>query len=105
VSSPSSSSAACKPVNRLDLAYGVPTDVQTIYSCGICNRSACVLQLYCCTAVLLAGTFRVPADIQYEDFVRVSKEILRGRATQEQHALVRRVLLSLVPPGVPAACK
>uniref|UniRef100_A0A383VCL9 Beta-carotene isomerase D27-like C-terminal domain-containing protein n=1 Tax=Tetradesmus obliquus TaxID=3088 RepID=A0A383VCL9_TETOB len=51
------------------------------------------------------GTFSVPNDTQYEDFVRVSKEILRGRSTQEQHALVRRVLLSLVPPGVPAACK
>lgn len=47
----------------------------------------------------------MPNDTQYEDFVRVSKEILRGRSTQEQHALVRRVLLSLVPPGVPAACK
>ncbi|WIA41218.1 hypothetical protein OEZ86_004833 [Tetradesmus obliquus] len=51
------------------------------------------------------GTVSVPNDTQYEDFVRVSKEILRGRSTQEQHALVRRVLLSLVPPGVPAACK
>eukprot|EP00882_Tetradesmus_deserticola_P026567 GHRQ01029318.1.p1 GENE.GHRQ01029318.1~~GHRQ01029318.1.p1 ORF type:complete len:237 (+),score=90.34 GHRQ01029318.1:189-899(+) len=55
--------------------------------------------------LLPAGTFHVPSNIQYEDFVQVSKEIFRGRSTQEQHALVRRVLLSLVPPGIPAACK
>jgi hypothetical protein len=47
----------------------------------------------------------VPWNTQYDDFVRVSKDILRGRSTTEQHALVRRVLLSLLPPGLPAAFK
>eukprot|EP00878_Enallax_costatus_P007865 GHUV01008230.1.p1 GENE.GHUV01008230.1~~GHUV01008230.1.p1 ORF type:complete len:294 (+),score=80.49 GHUV01008230.1:154-1035(+) len=53
----------------------------------------------------LGPGIQVPRDTQYDDFVRVSKEILRGRSTAQQHALVRQVLLSLMPPGLPAATK
>lgn len=35
----------------------------------------------------------------------MSRAILRGRSTAEQHALVRRVLMSLLPPGLPALFK
>lgn len=42
----------------------------------------------------------VPALAQYDDFVRVAKEILKGRSTKEQHALVKRALLSVMPSPV-----
>jgi len=47
----------------------------------------------------------VPRDVGFDDFVRVSKEIMRGRATKEQHRLVRKVLLSLMPGFVPPMFK
>jgi len=49
----------------------------------------------------------VPDEATYDDFVRVSKEIMRGRSTEEQRAVVRQVLLSLMPeqaPGVFRRC-
>jgi hypothetical protein len=45
----------------------------------------------------------VPDDPTYDDFVRVSKEIMRGRSRPQQLALIRAVLLSLMPPGTPRA--
>jgi 5-carboxymethyl-2-hydroxymuconate isomerase len=47
----------------------------------------------------------LPADVyvgsnpQYDDFVRVSKEIMRGRSPQQQKDVTMSVLLSLLPPG------
>ncbi|XP_024366701.1 beta-carotene isomerase D27, chloroplastic [Physcomitrium patens] len=38
----------------------------------------------------------------YEGFVDVSKKIMQGRTAVEQRAVVRDVLLSLLPPGAPA---
>lgn len=38
----------------------------------------------------------------YEGFVDVSKKIMQGRTAVEQRAVVRNVLLSLLPPGAPA---
>lgn len=43
----------------------------------------------------------MPADPTYDDFVRVSAEIMKGRNTQQQQAVVRDVLMSLLPPGAP----
>jgi hypothetical protein len=37
----------------------------------------------------------------YEDFVRISREIMRGRNTAQQKELVITVLMSLLPPGAP----
>lgn len=42
----------------------------------------------------------VPRHAQYDDFVRVAREILKGRTTTEQHALVKRALLSVMPRPV-----
>lgn len=35
----------------------------------------------------------------YDDFVRISSEIMKGRNTAQQRSLVRDVLVSLLPPG------
>lgn len=43
----------------------------------------------------------VPDDVTYEDFVRVSKEIMRGRSTSEQREVVAKVLQSLMPEQAP----
>jgi 5-carboxymethyl-2-hydroxymuconate isomerase len=43
----------------------------------------------------------VPEDATYDDFVRVSKEIMRGRSTDEQRTVVRQVLQSLMPEQAP----
>ncbi len=43
----------------------------------------------------------MPADPTYDDFVRISAEIMKGRNTQQQQAMVRDVLMSLLPPGAP----
>lgn len=43
----------------------------------------------------------VPEDVTYEDFVRVSKEIMRGRSTSEQREVVAKVLQSLMPEQAP----
>eukprot|EP00195_Chlamydomonas_chlamydogama_P006760 CAMPEP_0202905838 /NCGR_PEP_ID=MMETSP1392-20130828/36247_1 /ASSEMBLY_ACC=CAM_ASM_000868 /TAXON_ID=225041 /ORGANISM="Chlamydomonas chlamydogama, Strain SAG 11-48b" /LENGTH=270 /DNA_ID=CAMNT_0049594119 /DNA_START=48 /DNA_END=860 /DNA_ORIENTATION=- len=44
---------------------------------------------------------RVPVIPQYDDFVRISKEIMKGRSPEQQGVLVRNVLMSLLPPGAP----
>lgn len=38
----------------------------------------------------------------YEDFVDVSREVMKGRNPSQQKEAVRRVLLSILPPGAPA---
>lgn len=43
----------------------------------------------------------VPEDVTYDDFVRVSKEIMRGRSTVEQREVVAKVLQSLMPEQAP----
>lgn len=45
----------------------------------------------------------VPKEPQYEDFVRISKEIMRGRTSEKQRIVVRDVLVSLLPPNAPDA--
>lgn len=45
----------------------------------------------------------VPKEPQYDDFVRISKEIMRGRTSEKQRVVVRNVLMSLLPPNSPAA--
>lgn len=45
----------------------------------------------------IAGVY-VPPVPTYEDFVRVSKEIMRGRNPAQQKAVVLDVLHSLLPP-------
>lgn len=45
----------------------------------------------------------VPKEAEYSDFVRISKEIMRGRSTSQQRQVVNNVLMSLLPPGAPAA--
>jgi hypothetical protein len=43
----------------------------------------------------------VPAEPVYDDFVRISSEIMRGRNSSQQKLVVRNVLMSLLPPGAP----
>jgi 5-carboxymethyl-2-hydroxymuconate isomerase len=43
----------------------------------------------------------VPEEVTYDDFVRVSKEIMRGRNTAQQREVVAKVLQSLMPPQTP----
>ncbi|KAI8472878.1 MAG: hypothetical protein J3K34DRAFT_412763 [Monoraphidium minutum] len=45
----------------------------------------------------------VPADADYEDFVRISREIMRGRGSAEQREVVREVLRTLMPREAPGA--
>eukprot|EP00877_Chromochloris_zofingiensis_P008838 jgi/Chrzof1/4207/Cz14g03040.t1 len=44
----------------------------------------------------------VPKEATYDDFVRISKEIMRGRSTQQQQEVVLKVLASLLPEQAPA---
>jgi hypothetical protein len=47
-----------------------------------------------------------PGPVAYEDFVRVARDDIMGRSrlpAKEQREMVLRVLLSLLPPGLPAA--
>lgn len=53
-------------------------------------------------AAQLSGV-SVPQEATYDDFVRVSKEIMRGRGSKEQREVVREVLRSLMPREAPAA--
>lgn len=39
----------------------------------------------------------VPEEVTYEEFVRVSKEIMRGRTPEQQRVVVKKVLQSLLP--------
>jgi 5-carboxymethyl-2-hydroxymuconate isomerase len=43
----------------------------------------------------------VPEEATYDDFVRVSKEIMKGRNTDQQREVVAKVLESLMPEHVP----
>ncbi len=43
----------------------------------------------------------VPDEPEFDDFVRISKEIMRGRTPTQQMEVVSRVLGSLLPPGAP----
>lgn len=43
----------------------------------------------------------MPEEVTYDDFVRVSKEIMRGRNTAEQREVVSKVLQSLMPEQAP----
>jgi 5-carboxymethyl-2-hydroxymuconate isomerase len=45
----------------------------------------------------------VPEEAQYDDFVRISKEIMRGRSAVKQREVVREVLRSLMPREAPGA--
>lgn len=47
-----------------------------------------------------AGVY-VPEDVTYDDFVRVSKEIMKGRSTDQQREVVAKVLQSLMPEQAP----
>jgi hypothetical protein len=47
-----------------------------------------------------AGVY-VPQNATYDDFVRVSKEIMRGRTSDEQRDVIKKVLLSLLPEQAP----
>uniref|UniRef100_A0A7S0R2P5 Beta-carotene isomerase D27-like C-terminal domain-containing protein n=1 Tax=Chlamydomonas leiostraca TaxID=1034604 RepID=A0A7S0R2P5_9CHLO len=51
-------------------------------------------------AAKLNGVY-VPPVPTYDDFVRVSKEIMRGRSPTDQKRVVLDVLDSLLPPGAP----
>jgi 5-carboxymethyl-2-hydroxymuconate isomerase len=42
----------------------------------------------------------VPQEATYDDFVRVSKEIMKGRNTEQQREVVAKVLQSLMPDQV-----
>ncbi|KAG2485709.1 hypothetical protein HYH03_015593 [Edaphochlamys debaryana] len=50
----------------------------------------------------LQGVY-VPENSQYDDFVRISGEIMKGRNTEQQQQVVRKVLASLLPPEAPTA--
>ena len=39
----------------------------------------------------------------YDDFVDVSRQVMKGRSPSQQKEAVREVLLSILPPGAPAA--
>ncbi|KAG6472937.1 hypothetical protein ZIOFF_070416 [Zingiber officinale] len=41
-------------------------------------------------------------DMDYENFVDVSKRVMTGRSRKQQLEVVREVLLSMLPPGAPA---
>lgn len=41
-------------------------------------------------------------EIDYENFVDVSKRVMQGRSRLQQQQAVREVLLSMLPPGAPA---
>lgn len=41
-------------------------------------------------------------DYDYESFVEVSKRVMQGRNRVQQQEVVRKVLLSMLPPGAPA---
>lgn len=43
----------------------------------------------------------VPEQPVYDDFVRISNEIMRGRGSKEQRLVVRDVLNSLMPKEAP----
>jgi 5-carboxymethyl-2-hydroxymuconate isomerase len=47
-----------------------------------------------------AGVY-VPEEATYDDFVRVSKEIMKGRNTDQQREVVAKVLQSLMPEQAP----
>lgn len=49
-----------------------------------------------------AAGVSVPKEATYDDFVRISKEIMRGRSTQQQQEVVLKVLASLLPEQAPA---
>lgn len=41
-------------------------------------------------------------EYDYESFVDVSKRVMQGRSRMQQQEVVRKVLLSMLPPGAPA---
>lgn len=43
----------------------------------------------------------VPEEATYDDFVRVSKEIMKGRSTEQQREIIAKVLHSLMPEQAP----
>jgi hypothetical protein len=43
----------------------------------------------------------VPEEPTYDDFVRISNDIMKGRNSVQQREVVREVLLSLMPKGTP----
>jgi len=45
---------------------------------------------------------QAPADPTWDDFVVVSKEIMRGRNTDQQREVIRAILFSLMPEATPA---
>ncbi|KXZ52473.1 hypothetical protein GPECTOR_9g517 [Gonium pectorale] len=45
----------------------------------------------------------VPEHPTYDDFVRISSEIMKGRNSVQQREVVREVLMSLLPPEAPPA--
>lgn len=54
----------------------------------------------CCAVAPDAGVY-VPEEATYDDFVRVSKEIMKGRNTEQQREVVAKVLQSLMPEQAP----
>lgn len=49
--------------------------------------------------------YKVPSTCSYDDFVAASKELMKGRSPAAQHALVAKVLRSLMPSAVPGTFK
>lgn len=43
----------------------------------------------------------MPEEATYDDFVRVSKEIMKGRNTEQQREVIAKVLQSLMPEQAP----
>lgn len=78
-----------------------PFAEKATYSDGPWERFAMKLFTTKMAGQLGAG-LTVPGDVTYDDLLRVSKEIMRGRSSPEQRAVVRNILSSLLPPGFPA---
>lgn len=76
-----------------------PFAEKTIYNDSVTDLA--MIKLYTQKMASQLPGVRVPLVARYEDFVRVSKELMKGRSPIEQRLLVRNVLFSLMPENLP----
>eukprot|EP00798_Chlamydomonas_sp_ICE-L_P014191 gene14191-20160_t len=82
------------------LAVKDPFADKTLYKDSMADLA--MIKLYTGKMASQIPGVRVPLIARYEDFVRVSKELMKGRSPIEQRLLVRNVLFSIMPTSLPA---
>ncbi len=81
----------CSPCMKTGTEAPIPC-TQPLARCQPCTELPCN-----------AAGVAVPPEATYDDFVRISKEIMRGRNPEQQREVVKNVLRSLLPEEAPPA--